>query len=104
MKDDLEKQFPKTVDQAVETLDGILTFAERTRIANMSEKRLIDLSLSLGAYIRTEFRLWEGNTDLMDSCREVSGQQEITGDQAAYIIIMELWERLQKSDVLKVVK
>ncbi len=95
--------FPGNIDEAVDKLLSELSFKDKTKIANMSEVDLINLNISYGIYIRNEFRLW-GNELLLASCGAYAGVNEISPEQASYVIIKELWEKLQNSNVLKVVK
>jgi hypothetical protein len=94
---------PKTIDEAVDKLLSELSFKDKTKIANMSESDLIKFHLSYGVYIRNEFRLW-GNDSLMEFCKSYAGVATINPEQASYVIIKELWERLQNANVLKVIK
>lgn len=94
---------PKTIDEAVDRLVAELSFKEKTKIANMSESDLIKFHMSYGAAIRNEFRLW-GNDSLLTFCQTYAGVKDISPEQASYIIIKELWERLQSADVLKIIK
>lgn len=94
---------PKTIDEAVDKLISELSFKEKTKIANMSESDLITFHMSYGVYIRNEFRLW-GNDSLLAFCKAYAGVSSINPEQASYIIVKELWERLQNTDVLKVIK
>jgi Domain of unknown function (DUF6794) len=95
--------FLKNIDDVVDRLISELSFKDRTKIANMSETDLVKLNMSWGIYIRNEFRL-EGNDPLLESLKSYVGVTTITSDQASYIIIKELWEKLQNSRVLKIVK
>lgn len=94
---------PKTVDEAVDRLMSELSFKDKTKIANMSESDLIKFHMSYGGYIRNEFRLW-GNDSLLTFCKAYAGVNDINPEQASYIIVKELWERLQNANVLKVIK
>ncbi|MGD9875302.1 YpsA SLOG family protein [Desulfococcus sp.] len=95
-------RIPKTVDEAVAVLLSALSFRDRTRIANMDEKRLDTLMPSIGVYIQNEFRLRQGNPSLMDDCRARSD----TPDEApAKVVIRALRHALRNTDgVLRVVK
>ncbi len=97
------EKFPRTVEKAVDKLFFGMSFRDRTRIANMSEARLIDFHRSYGQYIRTEFRL-PGNTPLMKSCQFHAGINEISDIQASYVILMALRKKVQTSNVLRVIK
>ena len=101
--DSIIEKFPVTIEKAVDVLFKELSFGEKTRIANMSEARLVEFHKSYGSFIRMRFRL-PGNDPLMKSCRSRSGLIEISGVQASYIILKELWNKLQDSNVLKIIK
>ena len=103
MTDD-SKDFPKTVAQAVKRLKRELPLEDKGNIKDMQEDDLSGLHISLGVYIRNEFGLWSGNNELMESCRSVSGVDELHVDSASTVIISELWRQLQKMPDLKIVK
>lgn len=80
--------------------------AEKDKIASLPEADLIDLHFGLGARIREEFGLWEGNDALMRECQKARaeggcpGQPEgmpgdIDPDDASMLIIRALWLRLR---------
>ena len=100
---DIQNVFLKNIDDVVNRLISELSFKDKTKIANMSEVDLLKLNMSWGIYIRNEFRL-EGNDPLLQSLKSYAGVNKITPEQASYIIIKELWEKLQNSNVLKIVK
>ena len=76
---------------------------DQTRVANMNETKLVEFHINYGIYIKNELRLW-GNEPLMDACKQLSGVDRLSPDQASYIILKELQEKLLQSDVLRVVK
>ena len=94
------KNLPKSIDQSVDRLTSELSFTEKTMIVNTSEEELVDLQFTIGEYIRKEFRLDE-NDDLMESCRYVSKADEISIGHASFIIILELWKKLQTTFIFK---
>ncbi len=100
---DIKNVFLRNVDDVVDRLITELSFKDKTKIANMSEVDLVKLNMSWGIYIRNEFRL-EGNDPLLKSLKSYADVNKMTAEQASYIIIKELWERLQNSNVLKIVK
>lgn len=102
MHDFLEK-FPPSVEKVVDKLASEMTFADKTRLANMSEAALIRFHRSYGLFLRTEFRL-PGNDPLMQSCLSKSYLTTITPEQASFIILKELQKRLQDGNALTVVK
>jgi len=98
-----KEKFPPTVELAVDKILSDLSVRDRTKIANMNEKKLIEFHLSFGIFIKNEFRLW-GNEPLLKSCCDVSGLSKINPDQASYTILQELQKRINQGDVLKVIK
>lgn len=102
--DERSKVLPKTVAQAVSHLLSNLSLQEKTAIANMQKDNLVDLHFSLGRFIRNEFNLLADNKKLMESCRLLSGKRDLHADDVSSVIIESLWENLQDTHVLRVVK
>ena len=96
-------RLPKTVDEAVGLLIPRITLKDRVTIANMSEEELSGLDISLGNYIRKQFRLWSENKELLDTCRFFSDKTELPADDAASIIIHALWEKLRQTHKLRII-
>ena len=97
-------QFPTTIQEAVEKLSTNLSLKERTDIAHMKEDALFRLEPTLGNHIRDHFGLGSGNDRLMRSCRSISGNNDLTEDDASAVIINELWKQLRKTHSLRVLK
>jgi len=100
---EIQNVFLKNIDDVVDKIILELSFKDKTKIANMSESDLVKLNMSWGTYIRNEFRLG-GNEPLLQSLKSYAGVDEMNSEQASYIIIKDLWEKLQNSRVLKIVK
>lgn len=98
----LEK-FPPTVEKVVDRLTADMSFADKTRLANMSEAALIRFHRSYGIFLRNEFRL-PGNEPLMKSCMTAAYLKSITPEQASFVILKALQKRLMAANTLKVVK
>lgn len=96
-------KYPPSVERAVDKLAVDMTFADRTRLANMNEAALIKFHRSYGIFLRNEFRL-PGNDPLMKSCMSTAYLKTITPEQASYVILKELQKRLQAGNTLKVIK
>lgn len=105
-KELLEKPLvlPKTIHEAVERLIAEMALKDKVVIANMTYDELVDLNSNFGAYIRNAFRLWSGNHELMESCRFVSKNKKLNIDEASFVIIDAMWEKLRKTHKLKVIK
>jgi len=84
-------RWPTTVPEAVDLLLSTLTDAEKVAIRAIPPDDPPDLHFSLGAAIRNDFRLWDGNTALLASC----GSPEMHPDTAAMVIVRAVWKRLR---------
>jgi hypothetical protein len=96
-------KFPPTVDKVVDKLEIDMTFADKTRLANMNETALVKFHRSYGIFLRREFRL-PGNDPLMKSCMSTATAKTMTPEQASYVILKELQKRLLAGNSLKVIK
>jgi len=70
----------------------------------MDEKELVELDMSLGLYIRSEFGLWFHDTELIGNCCSVVGKQDLRSDSVSSFILKKLWEELRKTHLLRVIK
>ena len=96
--------FPQSVQGAVDRLVSELPLRDKIKIANTTEEGLISLQLTVGAYIRKNFGLLAGNHELIESCRLISGQDQVDLDDALNIIIREFWKKLRETHLLRVVR
>ena len=85
---DKEKEYPKTIDEAVERLLKELSDKDKAEIAAMKKEDLIDLHFGLGRYIRNNFGLYDGDDALKTDWSEHD-------DSCSSRIIDALWERLK---------
>lgn len=97
-------QAPQTVAETVERLISEMSLKDKATCANMTEKELTSLYPTLGKYIRNRFGLCSGNEKLDASCRFVAGKKDMHEDEAAALIIHELWKKLRETHVLRTVK
>ena len=81
----------KTISEAVEQLIRSLDKSDLEEIREISEAGLPLLHFGQGQYIRNQFGLWQGNSELLKVC----GSEEMHADHASAVIIMHLWLRLQ---------
>ena len=93
---------PKTVDQAVQKIEGQLPLKEKSYLANLEKEELVDLLPSLGEYIRNRFGLWTGNKDLIESCRILSGEKEMDETKTILTVIEALWHHLKETHRLRI--
>lgn len=90
-----KKEWPRTVEEAVDRLLSLMSEEDKQSLKNTPEKDLIMFHFGLGAYIRNEFGLWQGNTELLKSCEKESNF--VHPDDSSSIIIEALWKRLRYS-------
>lgn len=95
---------PLSVAQAVKQLISKLPLKDKTTVANMSPGELPNLHAILGRYIINNFGLMSGNPELIESCRKASKTAIQREEDVAGIIINALWEKLQQTHKLRVVK
>jgi hypothetical protein len=95
---------PQTLDDAVDRLFAELPFRERTKIGNMAKEDLQTLHPTFMPHIRDDFGLWDDNAALLASCRTVAKDPQLHQDEAGPLIVRKLWEKLQKSYRLRMVK
>jgi len=98
------KKEPQSVAEAVERLISNLPLKDKATVASMSRNELTGLHLNLGRYIMNNFGLLSGNRELMKSCRSASKEILRHEEDAVTVIITALWEKLQQTHKLRVIK
>jgi len=99
-----KENLPQTVGEAADKLLSKLSLRDKTMIANIPEDNLIDLYKSLQDSIQNEVRFWLNNESLLESCRSLSEDKDLSEHRASLTIIKTLWDKLQKTNVLKIVR
>lgn len=94
---------PRNVRQAVDRLIRDMRLKDKTALANLDENMLDKLRFTMGVTIRNRF-LYPQNEMLLESCRQEAGDKYLHWDQAPAVIIRKLWQKLQKTHRLRVVK
>ena len=87
---------PKTIEDALELLLSILDNETKMMFGSRSEKDIKHYHCTAGVLIRKQFRLTEGNDELIESCRKFSGQYDLDGKGASIVILEELWKTLRR--------
>jgi hypothetical protein len=85
------QRWPRTVDEAVDRILVKLTDDEKDVLCQTPEDDLDELHFGLGASIRKNCGLWDGNTDLLASC----GSPDMHPDSASAVIVQGVWEKLR---------
>ena len=88
---------PKTIEDALNLLISILDQETMEIFAGRSEKDLKHYYCTAGVLIRKEFQLTEGNDELIESCRQFSGQSDLDGEGASMVIVKALWQSLRQT-------
>jgi len=86
---------PKTIEEALKLLLSILDKETKEMFGSRSEKEIKHYHCTAGVLIRKQFKLTEGNNELIESCRKFSGQYELDGKGASIVILEALWKRLR---------
>jgi hypothetical protein len=95
---------PKTVEEAIRQIISEMPLENRVRIANLNAEELEPLYLTLGVFVRNQMLRKDGNKELLESCRTVSGDAQLKEIPASFFIIKKLWEELRDTHKLRVVK
>jgi hypothetical protein len=95
---------PRTVEEASDKLLSKLSLRDKTMIANIPKDKLTNLFQSLETDLRNEVGLWLTSESLLESCRLTAGDDQLSEYGASIIIVRTLWEKLQKTNVLKIVR
>ncbi len=101
---DIIQVLPQTVEKAIDQIITDLPLKDRTTIANMAEEDVLILASTLGLYIEMKLDEWSANEQLLESCTELAGDDNMSESDAAGIIIKELWKKLRETHKLRVVK
>jgi hypothetical protein len=95
---------PQTVEEATDRLLSKLSLRDKTMIANIPKDNVTDLYHSLEEYMQNEVSLWLTNESLLKSCCSIAGDKNLSEYGASLVVIKLLWEKLQKTNVLKIVR
>jgi hypothetical protein len=98
-----KKSWPVTIPEAVNRLVSDLFLRDKTRISAMTPIELDELHPTLGVYIKDTFGLLSGNHKLTKACMQTIHVDTMLPDEAAAIIIKELWKKLQVTHKLRIV-
>ncbi len=88
---------PRTYDEAVHRLLAGLTPEERDALRDFPAEEIARQHSGLAMRLRRDYRLRQGNPELLRSCAEQAGQPatEMDADEAASLIVRGAWEKLR---------
>jgi hypothetical protein len=98
------QDYPFSVDEAVSRLKSSLSLKDRAVMANIQASELDSMRSGLSEYIKQTFGLYAGNAPLMKSCADVGKRKAPLVDEACAIILRALWQDLQLTHKLRIVK
>jgi hypothetical protein len=95
-----------TIAAVVDDIIAEMPLDDRVRTANLDEDGVLVLQIALGKYLRSLLDSQsEGvNQKLLEDCIKQSGNETLGEAEAALHILKELWNRLQETHRLRVVK
>lgn len=86
---------PKTLKEAIGTLQILLPPEVLRTIAGTRRDNLGRFHMGLGQYIRNGFGLWRDNTELI---RDINGGELMHPDNASGLILQAVWDELHKDE------
>ena len=86
------RMVPRTVDEAAELLISDLLIQHLQALSNMNEDDFDLLCHEVTPFLLDEFKLWQGNDQLLESCLKRAGDRE---DDPARIILDSLKKKLR---------
>lgn len=92
VSDAMSSRYPQNLDEAISHLLLTLDEQQKRQLTAMSEQSVEGLNYGLGARIRRDFGLWQGNPALMRSCGEYNPED------TSMVIIRATWAALQSLD------
>jgi hypothetical protein len=102
--DNLKPFYPRTVEDAIDRLFYELPLKVKIHIAKLEKDELEVLYPTLGEHIKEDYGLKYKKGELMKDCRFMAKGKVIDEDVAVELIIKEMWKKLRKTYVLRVVK
>ena len=99
----IDIELPLTIDEAVTTILNDLPLLDRTRLSAMKSEELWIIDHEIGAQIAKDFRLCSGNDILLSECL-VAAQQYDEPPEPTLVILTAVWQKLQQTHVLRLVK
>lgn len=100
----MPRQLPCTVEQVVELLFDDLSLRDKVVMANLTEYDLDSVLYAIVAKpIRKEFGIYNGNTELLESCCRYIGKKYKSYEDPVMVIIKELWKKSRRTHLLHLV-
>jgi hypothetical protein len=95
---------PKTIEDAVDLILNGMSLKNRSTMANLREKELPSLQLTLGLYIKRQLDKWPYDKAFSASCSAASKEEGMDESSLTMVMIKKLWKKLIKTHRLRIVK
>ncbi len=89
----VKKRYPRTLTEAVDKLMAMMSEEDRRVFKATPREDVSCHHLGLGSYIRSEFGLWQEDSELLHSLTPGSSSED--PDDASMTILEALWKKLQ---------
>lgn len=86
--------------EAVDMLHANMGLNDEMVLSTMREEDLFDVHIALGYHIGHEFGLLTGNAALLESCRIISGDDNLQIEDASRLIVKALWEKVKTANII----
>lgn len=92
---------PKSVDEAVEIIISELPLNDRVYIAGLKRDELGAVTNAFRSHIEQDFGMLGINRELVQSCRDTSGIDDLNPRRGVEIVVEALWRELQKTHKMR---
>jgi hypothetical protein len=96
--------FLKTVDEVVDSVLSELRPEEKSIFSKTTENNLPILTHLLASFINAKIGDSTVNQELIEDCRRKAGNPDLDAAEASRVIIEAIWEKVQETHRLRVVK
>lgn len=97
-------QWPETVEAAVDFLERYLSLEQRVGISRMNERALGEVQAGIGGWIGDTLGLRRGNQKLLKNVEVWAARTIGSADEATFVILDALAQRLRQTHRLRVIK
>ena len=103
---EFDKHPESLLDAMITSILDDLTLEERVSIADLNKDELRVLELTMGKFMkyRLEQLNEQGNDELLQECRERSGNEYLDDAGASVFVLMEIWNLLRETHKLRIIK
>jgi hypothetical protein len=93
----------KTLDEAANRLISELPMMDRIIISNMEVEDLDPVHLAFAEFVKNRF-LFEHTSELLISCQQEAGREDLSPENEVTLIIHRVWEKLRADNELRLMR